>query len=251
MTIEQLQERIAKAIEKKEKKQNTILKKTLANEKKVAELKEKFQLDMQQHCYSQLESLGFTKEQIWEIFDIEHSYKWYVEDIKSLNRAIAEIDNTLLKYNKQLAGEIEKEEMFIKDIPSTMKELQVELVNRWDAWDIERRDLLKKQYHEIGRSKWFEYHGLADYDLMYKTDEMIHKSNTNDSKLLIIDMYNRIKHITGDVISWAGVRCEQGNMCPVLTGYVEGIEGSATIETILAGGYNIQRLHIRTLVHPR
>ena len=53
---------------------------------------------------------------------------------------------------------------------------------------------------------------------------------------------------TGEITSWAGIHLEAGSYCAVLNGYVEGKEGRARVESILAGGYNIQRLHIRVLV---
>lgn len=80
-------------------------------------------------------------------------------------------------------------------------------------------------------------------------DEDIHKANMKSAEVMIVDLFNRVREITGKVTDWTGIRAEQGNVFPVLTGVVIGVQGRAKVETILAGGYNIQRLHIRTLVH--
>ena len=70
--------------------------------------------------------------------------------------------------------------------------------------------------------------------------------------MLIINLYYRVRNITGEIVDWSGISAEVGTQgFPVLTGYVIGKEGRAFVETILAGGYNIQRLHIRVLVHER
>lgn len=79
----------------------------------------------------------------------------------------------------------------------------------------------------------------------YKSYAEIAKENERDARVLIIDLYNRIKTVTGEVTEWADIRVS-GN---ALNGFVVGKEGRAKVETTLAGGYNIQRLHIRVLVH--
>lgn len=82
------------------------------------------------------------------------------------------------------------------------------------------------------------------------TDEDIHKENLKSGKNLILDLLNRVTKITGPITSYAGLHLTQGNGgWLVLNGFVEGEDGKASVETILAGGYNVQKLHARTLVH--
>lgn len=56
---------------------------------------------------------------------------------------------------------------------------------------------------------------------------------------------SRIHAITGEVTDWDGIHYSGG----ALNGVVYGKLGSVRVESILAGGYNIQRLHVRVLVH--
>ena len=72
--------------------------------------------------------------------------------------------------------------------------------------------------------------------------------NQRDGENLILDLLKRVTKITGPVTDWSGLRVTQGNMGAVLNGIVIGEEGKARVESILAGGYAIQRLHVRTLV---
>jgi len=82
------------------------------------------------------------------------------------------------------------------------------------------------------------------------SDEDIHKENVENGKRIILDLVNRVTKITGPITSWSGLHLTQGNGgWSVLNGIVEGEDGRAEVETILAGGYAIQRLHARTLVH--
>lgn len=218
MKIDTLNERIANAITKIEKKEKTIAKKTALIEKKSNE---------------------------WEI-------EWLKDDIARLNDEIKETKASLAKYQKQLAGELEKESILTKEIPDSMKRMQTELVTTWDAYDIKYRDQIKNDRHNMEYDDFCKKYSAADrYDTMYKSNEQIHDDNVKDSRTMIINLYNRVKAITGEVTDWNDLKCEKGNIGAVLTGFVIGKEGRAEVETILAGGYNIQRLHVRTLVHER
>lgn len=251
MKIETLKKRIEKANQKVEKKQNTIVKKTAQIEKKYEILRKAGIEKPEDHTREDFRYLADKDREkfntiYWTYCDIS-SLK---DDITRGGKEIEATKKTIEKYEGQLAGEIEKESLFLKEIPEVFKSLQDELVTTWDAWDKERRERLRKIFKELGSREAFHrgYTG-ADYDFQYKTDDQIHGSNVRDAKALILDLYNRVKDITGEVTDWSGIRATQGsNGFTVLNGIVIGKEGRAEVESILAGGYNIQRLHVRVLV---
>lgn len=219
MTIETLKDRIAKATTKIEKKTATIAKKEALILKKGGNPEEKYN----------------------EVY-------WLAEDVRRLKREVEETKSTLAKYEKQLAGEIEKESLFVREIPESMKAMQDELVEKWDEWDIARRDKIRKDRNEMEYKAWCrKYNQYEKSVLRYKSDEEIHQANMKDAKYFIIDLYNRVRAITGEVTDWSGVHAAG----TALNGFIIGKEGRAEVESILAGGYNIQRLHVRVLVHSR
>ena len=229
MTITELENRIAKKQAQIEKKHNTIIKKEKQIAKKQAEI-EKLEAD--------------SREARW----LDSEIYWLKDDIERNTQEIAECEKTLAKYNEQLKGEREKEATFINEVPQTMKTLEQELVTEWDRSDEARRSWLKAQYKELGYNEFIKKHKYSGYGFMQTTAEETHKTNVKDARLFIIDLLNRVKDITGEVTDWSYITLTYGNTFPVLNGYVEGKEGRAVVESILAGGYNIQRLHIRTLV---
>lgn len=234
MRIETLSERITNAEQKISKKQATILKKQSLIDKKQQLLKAK----------------GVTEADSPETnllkWDIEH----YTEDISRLEREIASTTATLDGYRKQLAGLMESESVLIKEIPDILEELQAELVGRWDKWDIERKDRIRADYRELDYKEFSRRYTHADVMFKNKSDEQIHNDNVQAAKSLIIDLIYRVRSITGEITDWSDVRASAGTGgFTVLNGNVIGKEGRARVESITAGGYNIQRLHIRVLVH--
>lgn len=252
MKINTLKERIEKATQKIEKKQNTIIKKTAQIEKKYKALEKLGVEDPSNKNVDDLRSIRETDENLWsEIYWLYCDIKHLNEDITRGGKEIKATKKTLEKYEAQLAGEIEKESIFLTEVPEVFKSLIDELVTTWDAWDKERRERLRKVFNELGSRECFKrgYTG-ADYEFRHITDEKIHENNTRDAKTLILDLYSRVKDITGEVTDWSGIHATQGTGgFTVLNGVVIGKEGRAKVESILAGGYNIQRLHVRVLVH--
>jgi len=246
MKITTLQERILKATQKIEKKLNTISKKNAQIEKKYSVLKKLGVEDPENRDREEFRNAENWHDIFWTYADIEN----LKADIIRGGKEIEATKKTLEKYEAQLAGEIEKESIFLTEIPEVFKELIDELVETWDAWDKARRERIRKAYDEMGYKEFFKRYSGADYDFRHSTDEKIHSDNERDAKALVLDLYYRVKDITGEVTDWSGIEATQGtNGFTVLNGVVIGKEGRAKVESILAGGYNIQRLHIRVLVH--
>lgn len=229
MKIETLKDRIEKAKETINKKENTIIKKTKMIEKK----------------QKQIEKAKEDNEKYW----LEADIRSLEDDIKRGKKEIEAKKETLTKYELQLKGELEKESLYVKEMPSQFKQLQEALVERWNEWNKNRKATLIEKYKELGYKSFIKEYSYNDYDFMKVDDKKLEATNEKEAKALIIDLYNRVKEITGEVESWEDVHATQGAQgMVVLNGTVKGKEGVAQVESILAGGYNIQRLHIRVLV---
>ena len=241
MTIETLKERIENAKKKIERKQGTIDKKLkLIDKKKQQIVKLGFDPDTDKYEFRR----SGNNEVFWLMCDIEYLY----QDISRGKREISETEKTIAKYEQQLTGELEQEAV-LRKIPEQLKQMRDELVSKWDEYDLKRKERYWKDRREMEWREFCKKYKYADTRLADLSDEQIHKNNIRDAEYLIIDLVRRVQAITGEITSWADIRAEQGAQgFTVLNGYVVGKEGRAEIESILAGGYNIQRLHIRVLV---
>jgi glucan-binding YG repeat protein len=231
MKIETLRERISKAEEKIVKKQNTISKKTAAVEKKQAEL-----------------AKTVDERERW---GIECDIGWLEDDLKRLASEIKETEKTLENYRKQLDGEIKRQDLLTKEVPETLKTLQKELVAEWNEYDKNRKAKMLKDYKELSYDDFKRKYRGQDMQFRYKTDEEINRDNERDAESIILNLVNRVKGITGEITDWGNLFLSRDNMgYSILNGFVQGKEGRCEVESIGAGGYNIQRYHIRVLVKP-
>lgn len=86
--------------------------------------------------------------------------------------------------------------------------------------------------------------------VMYKNrqfdDEWLDKTLTQEMNNKLVDLMARVTKVTGTITDVDSLRIRNGE----LNGVIDGERGTANVTTIGAGGWNIQRAHWRTLVHP-
>ena len=208
---------------------------------------------------------------------------WYTErDITSTNKEIAKAQEGLKNYQDQL--ELEKAKAASRNCPAIL-----EFLDRWkkdslewyrsmvDVYIADRAEYREK-YKEINEQEdilmrssvpfaekvperkklWDEQHKLReahqrkwafltpyiDRDQLNETKVQRDLDREAEAKYdYIIDTTTRL---VGEIVDATHLRV--GNKGD-LNGYIEGQDGKVKVETVGAGGYNIQRFHYRTLIH--
>lgn len=162
---------------------------------------------------------------------------------------------TLDKYQKQLAAE-EAKNATLNELPESIKTFKSELIERWDRYDEwkkqtiredmkKEREMEYKDYKAMMHEKW----GRNYRDAAYISSEDIHKSNVKDAENLILNLINRVVERVGQITDTQYLRLDRDNAgYSIINGRIIGTKGTVRIESIGAGGYNIQRYHIRVLV---
>ena len=165
---------------------------------------------------------------------------------------------TLSKYHKQLEAEVAKENT-INEMPEVLVEFTNNLINRWDDFDAWKKNRILEEYKNQPRGIGSDYrewqHNMREkwgngwYDFMHMTQEQIHKANVQAAESIVLNLLNRTVEIAGKITDCQGLRIDQDNAgYSIINGLVIGEKGKARVESIGAGGYNIQRYHIRVLV---
>lgn len=235
MTISQLEERIAKAKEKIEKKNATIIKKN----KMIAKMYEL----LEKNGFSYSGDLGIVYEQNRELYDKVWNMEYLIEDTIRLEKEVKNIQDTVSKYEKMLVGEEEKEEEKAM-MPDVLIKLRGELYNEFVIEDTKRRDFLRSELSKLGYNEFVrKYRGA--YSTTLETDEDIERNAESSSDYFVLDIYRRIKDGIGKITDYSNVHVS-GH---ALNGVFVGTEGKCSVETIVAGGYNIQREHLRAIIH--
>lgn len=71
---------------------------------------------------------------------------------------------------------------------------------------------------------------------------------TKQSLTLFTNLLNKVSSKVGNIIDLSDLTTTSGNNEIVLNGVVTGQNGLVKVQSILAGGHGVQRLHIRTLI---
>lgn len=264
MTTKELQERINKVTETIAKKENIIVKRNKSIEKRFAQLhKIGYTSNTLEGILNELDD-EFNKnghsEKRNEGYDIYCDLESDYSSIEDATKAIEDEKAKLAKYQEMLKKEEGKND-FIATLPENVIAFMNELEATWNKQDKYTRDLCKEMYRECYNMDYWsqEYKewkatmqkkfGLRYHDMMQRTDEEIEKTNKKAVESLILDFIKRVELVAGTITSFKNLHLSRNNQgFAILNGSVEGTNGNAKVESILAGGYNIQRLHIRVLV---
>lgn len=133
-------------------------------------------------------------------------------------------------------------------LPDCLKDFRKTLVETWNKQDLQKKeDILS--YTETHKD-WLQKWSWEDfYWANEATEDSISNLNLKNANVILADLIKRTFKKCGEIVSWKKLFVTCGNQgFAVLNGLVEGTKGNAKIESIYAGGNNIQKLHIRVLV---
>lgn len=235
MKSHELQERLAKAQEKVEKCKATIERHKAQAEKKLQTIQRNgWSLNLADHR-------GSNDMEAWSFV---YDYHSKLRDIEGAEEKLVDAEQIVKNWQEKLDKQVAIEIAIAKEVPEAFKQARAELVQRWVEYDIEERDRMLAKKKELPYKEFRKiYKYSRELDLMHSDDEFL-KMEEREADLWILNLYNRVKEITGEVTDCSSLYW--GGKC--LDGTVVGKNGVAVVETIGAGGYNIQRFHLRVLV---
>jgi len=244
----ELKERLEKAQAKVDKCKATIERHKKQAEKKLQILKKAEWLDTtnpSEHKWKEEERARYTAETgrdlYWDFCDYEDK----LDDIKTANKKLEDAKRIVKNWEEKLERQMEIERKITEEMPEIFSQLRDDLAREWQATDIEERERMKQKRQELSYEDFRKIYTYSKEESLRKSDEEFLKIEERDAEMFIVDLYNRVYAITGEVTDWRNIH--YGGKA--LNGFVVGKAGKASVETILAGGYNIQRLHMRVLVH--
>ena len=212
----------------------------------------------------------------WEV----NPYWYHESDLRSTTRDLEKAKESLAKYEADLATANEKAasrnvpaitefldnwklktaEFYRNSLPEYTKALDAyreedhkytEWWNRqrWHVTPEERKE--KDREHRKMRERfrehwsWFEVYAIRHYDRVELDEEKLEKDLTNEYNRKYDWIIERTNEIVGQITdaSYLSVG-DKGD----LNGIIKGTKGDARVQTIGAGGWNIQRFHFRTLI---
>lgn len=199
----------------------------------------------------QLEKVdNFAKEEkvpaIWDFLcDWENkAYNWYLENAKKYFELTRDYDASKQAFEKDY---LEKHTEPSKD--DTRAYMGWRNTKRYytRAWEENYYQPINELTKNITNCKGrYEDRNYVYYDYSVNTDELAkYLKDEKDRKYQ--DLVKRITSITGDIVDATGLYI--GNKNGEINGIVVGEKASAKVQTISAGGYNIQCFHYRVLVH--
>ena len=166
-----------------------------------------------------------------------------MDDLRRRNQEKEEKQQTMKNWQTKLETLI-AEDRKISRIPEQLETLRKQVVEDLIEWATDYREQMKEDRKNLTHEEFYTKYSWSEYyKYYYITDEDIRKDAEKEAKYWVLDLISRVEKKCGQITKW-----DLHLDIDALNGWVEGTKGNAEIETIFAGGWNIQRLHTRVLV---
>lgn len=277
-TKEFIQERITKAQEQITKKQNLIQKMQERINKNTVKLEKLgFTTPIESAWKIDRYHPNYDKA-----FDLAYSNENAQESINNATKELPELEAKLQKYEAELQTIIEKEssrnvEVILTFLEGWKERMKEHFSKSLTHWIRTKKEYLKAnhEYCEFHNNcGWKHHEQLEELHFIMKEANEAHmmwsflnpyiiRNRTSEGTTYELDMekvqkdldqeanakydfiIERTNRIVGQITDASNLHINAGNM----NGYIIGTKGTAKVETIGAGGYNIQCFHFRTLIH--
>lgn len=229
-------------------KRNDILSVT----KRIQESEERIQ-SLQADLRSAEAQQAFMENQIPDVIK-DFFVRWKEDSISFFSNRYEQYQDFTRKLR---AEELAARKEAIKTLPEYSQ--YAERMDRMSDYDLHNvfprkpmEDYLKSQsldYRSISEAKSSFAGQIVSAMCKYNDPEQrrsfLERTIDNEMRSKMLDLAQRIGEKVGRITNASGLHVQNGE----IAGVIYGENGSATIQTIGAGGYNIQRFHFRTLVH--
>jgi Multidrug resistance efflux pump len=283
MNSQELQEKVENAAANVEKRKATMARHEAQLAKKLTELQKRgVNTDDLNAAFDKAQ-----QEQNYEVMSLVYDVQSKQQDIKSAKRRLKDAEETLANWKRKLNEELEKERFLSENTPAAIIEFLDQWKEQAREWYIRaharywqlREELKAAKQAAIERYKqenpgapafgWkLDNYVKNDADVKSASKAIAQLGNSvetmasyyneedrlawldrvleQEKKTKLYDLIQRIHSTVGTILDATGLSISpKGN----LDGIVTGEHGRAKIETIGAGGWNIQCFHFRTLVH--
>lgn len=116
---------------------------------------------------------------------------------------------------------------------------------------IENAPKALKAFADACEARWFAFYSQTKVRKErrdWRTVDEIARDCQKARDALILDFLARTEKKCGTLTDCSGLHLSNSNDSVVINGFVIGAKGRACVQSVLAGGYNIQCLHVRVLV---
>lgn len=187
-------------------------------------------------------------------YDLQMAMDYYRSAVKDLATAKEQLEKIKVQEMAKTA-----KENTLANMPDAMKEFKQRMLDGWNSYDKGLRQFYRNKYDELiakypvnsiqGYKDFIKEYKYSAYEMMHMSDMEIESQNLKAIDQLIVNLLDRVIEKTGTIVDASGLIVTSGNNgYAVINGFIKGENGSCVVESISAGGYNIQRYHIRTLV---